>query len=99
MNALVSSCLAISFLVVATGSAWAADGQEIYNQNCGLCHNMISPKLGDKAAWTPRLKQGGDALAASVVKGKGAMPPRGGKANLSDADIQAAVQYIISKAQ
>ena len=99
MNFIISSGFAISFLAAAAGTAFAADGQQIYNQNCGLCHNMISPKLGDKAAWASRLKQGADALAASVVKGKGAMPPRGGKANLSDEDIQAAVQYISSKAQ
>ena len=99
MNALVSSCLVPAMIIAATASALAADGQAIYTQNCGVCHNMIPPKLGDKAAWAPRIKQGSDALVANVIKGKGAMPPRAGKANLSDADIQAAVQYIVSKAQ
>ena len=99
MNLVVSGCFAVGIVASVTGSALAADGQDVYKQNCGLCHNMIAPKLGDKASWAPRLKQGTDALVASVIKGKGAMPPRGGKANLSDADIQAAVQYIVSKAQ
>jgi len=99
MRVFISSSIVVSILLAAGGSAYAAGGEDIYKQNCGLCHNMISPKLGDKAAWAPRLKQGTDALVASVIKGKGAMPPKGGKANLSDADIQAAVQYIVSKAQ
>lgn len=86
-------------IVVIVGHAWAADGQSVYNQNCGICHNVISPKLGDKAAWAPRLKQGTDALVANVIKGKGAMPPRAGKPNLSNDDIKSAVQYIESKSE
>src|SRR5579863_4427478 len=57
MNFIISSGFAISFLAAAAGTAFAADGQQIYNQNCGLCHNMISPKLGDKAAWAWRQSQ------------------------------------------
>jgi cytochrome c5 len=59
----------------------------------------LDPKLGDKAAWAPRIKQGEDALVASVVHGKGAMAPRAGKPALSDDDIKAAVEYIESKAK
>jgi cytochrome c5 len=54
--------------------------------------------LGDKAAWAPRIKQGADALTASAIKGKGAMPPKGGS-SLPDADIKAAVEYIMSQAK
>ena len=55
-----------------------------------------APKLGDKAAWAPRLPQGAAALTASAIKGKGAMPPKGGLASASDADIQAAVDYMLA---
>lgn len=99
MKLLFCNCVAATFLVVAAGGAWAADGDAVYNQNCGACHNAMPPKLGDKAAWAPRLKLGTDALVASVIKGKGVMPPRGGHANLSDGDIKAAVEYMESKAQ
>jgi cytochrome c5 len=99
MKVLFFSGVAAALLVIAASSAWAADGEAVYNANCGACHNAMSPKLGDKAAWAPLIKQGTDALVAAVIKGKGMMPPRGGHADLSDADIRAAVQYIESKAQ
>ncbi len=76
----------------------AGAGEETYQQACSACHAAGiagAPKLGDKAAWAPRLALGLDGLTASVVKGKGAMPPRGAAANASDADLRAAVQYII----
>ncbi|MDE2134627.1 MAG: cytochrome c5 family protein [Alphaproteobacteria bacterium] len=85
-------------LLVASG-AQAADGQAVWDPNCAACHKMMAPKFGDKAAWAPLIKQGTDALVASVIKGKGAMPARGGKPTLSDADIKAAVEYAESKSQ
>jgi cytochrome c5 len=54
-----------------------------------------APKIGDKAAWAPRLAQGVDGLTASAIKGKGAMPPKGGAATASDADIKAVVTYMV----
>jgi len=54
-----------------------------------------APKLGDKAAWAARVGGGSDALTASVIKGKGAMPPKGGSA-ASDADIKAAVEFMLA---
>jgi len=58
-----------------------------------------SPKLGDKAAWGPRIKTGMDSLAQSVVKGKGAMPPRGGNPALTDAEIRAAIDFMTSQSK
>lgn len=55
-----------------------------------------APKFGDKAGWSPRLALGVDGLTASVIKGKGAMPPKGGAAAASDADIKAAVTYMVN---
>ena len=98
MRLVLNGFVAVAALVAA-GGAWAADGEAIYNQDCAACHNNLEPKLGDKAAWAPLIKLGTDELVANVVKGKGAMPPRAGKSDLSDADIKAAVEYIESKSQ
>ena len=70
----------------------------LYSQLCQTCHVAGlagAPKLGDKAAWAPRLAQGVDGLTASAIKGKGAMPPKGGSA-ASDAEIKAVVAYMVS---
>ncbi len=82
---------------VAAGAA----GEGLYKQVCAACHAAGvagSPKFGDKAAWEPRIKTGLDMLTISVIKGKGAMPPKGGSA-ASDADIRSAVEYMVSAAK
>ncbi|MBX3662852.1 MAG: cytochrome c5 family protein [Burkholderiales bacterium] len=74
-------------------------GKSVYESSCTACHAAGvagAPKTGDKAAWAPRLKAGNSALVAAVVKGKGAMPPKGGNMSLSDDDIKAAVDYMVS---
>ncbi|MCJ7800051.1 MAG: c-type cytochrome, partial [Polaromonas sp.] len=76
-------------------------GEALYKQACVACHASGvagSPKFGDKAAWAPRIQTGLDMLTASVIKGKGAMPPKGGSA-ASDADIRSAVEYMVSAAK
>ena len=81
--------------------AAAGAGEALYKQACIACHAASvagSPKFGDKAAWAPRIKTGLDMLTASVIKGKGAMPPKGGSA-ASDADIRAAVEYMVNAAK
>jgi cytochrome c5 len=57
-----------------------------------------APKIGDKAAWAPRLTQGVDGLVASVVKGKNAMPPRGGT-TATDAEIKTVVTWMVGQAK
>jgi cytochrome c5 len=69
----------------------------LYTQICQTCHATGvagAPKIGDKAAWAPRLAQGVDGLTASAIKGKNAMPPKGGS-SASDADIKAVVAYMV----
>jgi cytochrome c5 len=80
----------------------AADGKKVYESTCTACHATgvaNAPKLGDKAAWAPRIKQGMDTLLQSALKGKGAMPPKGGNASLSDADVRAAIEFMVSQAK
>ena len=82
--------------------AVAADGKAVYDKTCMACHATgvaNAPKLGDKAAWAPRVGVGKDALVGSVVKGKGAMPPKAGVADLKDDDIKAAVDYMLAAAK
>ncbi len=77
----------------------AGAGEQLYQQACSACHAAGiagAPKLGDKAAWAPRLALGLDGLTANVIKGKGAMPPRGAAANASDADLRASVAFMIA---
>jgi cytochrome c5 len=81
---------------VATGKV---DGAKVFASGCNVCHTAGvagAPKLGDKAAWAPRMGQGIDALTAAVIKGKGAMPPRGAVANASDAELRGAVEYMVA---
>lgn len=78
----------------------SAKGQSIFNTTCTACHSTGAagaPKIGDKAAWGPRLKDGMPAVYAFAMKGKGAMPPKGGNASLSEADVKAAVDFMVSK--
>ena len=58
-----------------------------------------APKPGDKAAWGPRIQQGTDTLVQSVIKGKGAMPPKAGNPALTDAEIRAAVDFLVSQSK
>jgi cytochrome c5 len=81
--------------LLSAGQVVAADGKSVYDQSCKGCHTAMKPKTGDKEAWAPLIKQGPDALTASVIKGKGMMPPKG-KAG-SDADVRAAVEYMLSQ--
>jgi cytochrome c5 len=81
-----------------TAVAAATSPPPLFAQICSTCHTpgiAGAPKLGDKAAWAPRIAQGIDALTASAIKGKGAMPPKGGS-SASDAEIKAVVTYMVN---
>ncbi|KPF66965.1 cytochrome C [beta proteobacterium AAP99] len=80
---------------VAVGS-----GEKLYKAVCTACHAAGvagAPKSGDKAAWGPRATKGADELTKTVISGKGAMPPRGGAGAASDAELKAAVQYMLAQ--
>jgi cytochrome c5 len=82
----------------AQAVAAAGGGEALYKQACAACHMTgaaNAPKLGDKAAWAPRLAQGVPALVQNAIKGKGAMPPKGGS-TAPDADVRAAVEYMVT---
>lgn len=91
--------VATATVAAAPAKAGKPDGKKTYDTACMACHATgaaNAPKLGDKAAWVPRIKTGTEALYASSIKGKGAMPPKGGNAALTDADVKAAVDYMVA---
>ena len=76
-------------------------GEQVFGQTCKICHEAGiagAPKFGDKAAWAPRIAQGLDTLVGNAIKGKGAMPPRGGT-TASDAEIRASVMHMVNAAK
>jgi cytochrome c5 len=104
--AAASAAAAAAPVVVAAVAAAAAApssdaGKKLYDTNCMACHAAGvagAPKFGDKAAWAPRIATGMDALYASTIKGKNAMPAKGGS-GASDDDVKAAVQYMVAAAK
>lgn len=88
----------------ASSSGAQASGEDVYKKTCATCHEQGvagAPKLGDKAAWEPRIKQGMDTLYTVGLNGKPGtgMAAKGGNSSLSDADVKAAVDYMVSKAR
>ena len=86
----------------AAGAAAAAprSGDEVYNSACAACHASGvagAPKLGDQGAWGARASKGVDALLSSVVNGLNAMPPKGGCATCSDAELKGAIEHMLSQ--
>ena len=77
-------------------------GEAVYTAICQTCHAAGlagAPKTGDKAAWAPRIASGSAALLKTALNGKGGMPARGGGAELTDAELKAAVEYNVSKSK
>lgn len=103
MKSLFVALLGIAGLIAA-GSTLAASAADTYKSACSTCHDAGvagAPKLGDKAAWAPRIKQGKDALYKSALQGKPGtgMVAKGGFTNLSDADVKAVVDFMLAKAK
>ena len=97
-----TSLLLAAMLGLVTIGASAADGKGTYDKACSICHAAgvaNAPKLGDQAAWKDRIAKGKETLYTHALKGLNAMPPKGGNMSLSDADVKAAVDYMVSKAE
>jgi cytochrome c5 len=101
---------AITYMVNQSGGHWnepvsrtartaERTGEQIVSVRCSHCHLKGvngAPKIGDKADWIPRLKPGLDVVVRSAINGHGAMPPRGGMANPTDAEIKSAIVYMFN---
>jgi cytochrome c5 len=103
--------LAITYMVNHSGGHWATpidksapmadrSGEQIVHAQCANCHDSGvggAPRIGDRAAWIPRLTQGLDALVRSATRGHGGMPARGGMADLSDTELRSAIVYMVDE--
>jgi cytochrome c5 len=99
---------AVMDAIIPSANAAGADdhGKKIYDTTCVACHAAGvagAPKLGDKAAWAPRIAQGADTLHTHAIKGfqgkAGMMPPKGGNMSVKDEDVKAAVDYMVSQSK
>ena len=102
---------AITYMVNQSGGHWTEpisrttkaperSGEQIVQARCVKCHETGeggAPKIGDQAAWMPRVKQGLDVVVRSAIKGHGGMPARGGQADLTDPEMRSAVVYMFNK--
>lgn len=85
---------------VAAADAGPVDGAAVYQQACFSCHASGvagAPKLGSPEDWAPRIAQGIEVLHQHSLQGIRAMPPKGGFMNLSDAQVEAAVDYMVAQ--
>lgn len=101
---------AITYMVNQSGGRWAEPvsgvtpsverkGKQVVEARCADCHQSGkdgAPRIGDQAAWIPRLKRGIDYLVRSAINGHGPMPPRGGMADLTDTEIRGAIAYMLN---
>ena len=101
---------AITYMVNQSGGHWVdpvsraspsaeRSGEQVVRAQCAKCHETGvggAPRIGDRAAWMPRLKLGLDSLIRSAINGHGGMPPRGGAADLTDPEIRSAVVYMFN---
>ena len=92
--------------IAEAASSPGRNGQQVYQVSCGACHDAGiagAPKLGDKGQWAKRIAKGVDTLYASAVNGSqgsgGVMPPKGGNLALSNAEVKAAVDYIVARSK
>ena len=103
---------AITYMVNRSGGQWTAPiggvtpalerkGKEVVQAQCAKCHEtgvFGAPKIGDRKAWIERLRRGLDFAVRSAINGHGPMPPRGGMADLTDAELRAAILYMFNPA-
>ncbi len=88
--------------VAASGAATGLSGQQIYDQFCFACHDAgvgEAPLFGSLEQWQPRIDQGMEQMLAVSLAGRGLMPPMGTCIMCSEAEMRAAIQYMVDSAQ
>lgn len=91
--------LVLAMLAVAPVTAQALTAEEVVQKHCVACHQAGlggAPKMDDRAAWAPRVAKGVDAMAQTVLTGKGAMPPKGACGSCDPEALKAAVEVMVA---
>jgi cytochrome c5 len=90
----------------AAGAAKSEDGKSVFESACIACHGSGiagAPRIGDKAAWAPRIAQGTATLEQHAIGGfqgsAGLMPAKGGRLDLSDEAVRKAVEYVVAQSR
>jgi cytochrome c5 len=99
MKTLLATLAASAIILPAHAQTPERSGEQIVKAQCVKCHGTGvngAPKIGDQAAWRPRLKNGLDKTVASAIHGHGKMPARGGMADLTDTELRAAILYMFN---
>jgi cytochrome c5 len=94
--------IAATAVALSTMGSAMADGKATYDSKCTVCHAAGvagAPLFGNKEAWAPRIALGMDAMLATVISGKNAMPPRGTCTECSDDELRAAIEYMVNAAK
>lgn len=81
-------------------AAGPRSGKDVYNGSCMGCHSTGvagAPKVGDKAAWSPRVAKGVDGLLTTATNGLNAMPPKGTCAACSEEELKGAIEYMLKE--
>ena len=84
-------------LTLQVAQAQERSGSQVVEMQCAKCHGSGlngAPRIDDRAAWAPRMSNGVDATVRSAIRGHGAMPARGGMADLTDTELRAAILYM-----
>lgn len=86
----------------ASASAGPKSPEDIFNASCAGCHStgaLNAPKVGDAAAWAPRIAQGVDTMVGHAIAGFNNMPPKGTCAACTDEEIRAVVEFMADKSK
>ena len=100
VNARIQPVAKLEIAAVGLAAAGARTGEQLFQSACTACHSTGAagaPKVGDKGAWAPRISLGLKGLLASAIKGKNAMPPKGGVGDATDAELTRAIVYMTNK--
>jgi cytochrome c5 len=95
--AIAAAVLAPAVMAAAPAKGAGVNGEKIYSANCASCHAagvLGAPKVGDKAAWGPRVKQGKEVLYTHGLNGFKMMPAKGGNPGLKDDEVKAAIDFM-----
>ncbi|MCM5705112.1 c-type cytochrome [Larsenimonas salina] len=92
--------LALGALLLAPLALAAPEGESVYQDNCAMCHSGGggAPTVGDTKTWQHLVESHGmDTLYDNAIKGVGGMPAKGGNSSLSEAQVKAAVEYMVGQ--